>query len=122
MIRLETNSGEVLSRILKEVSPIIFNSNKQVNRLLDGSYHVQIIGSPLKSIEGTIISSLNQANILNQLIDQGELLVFIFMDKKYFGYIDEEINWKRVSFANGNKDKSYYEGKMKMVIIEEVVT
>ena len=121
MIRLETNSGEVLSRILKEVSPMMFTSNKQVNRLLDGSYHVQIIGSPLKSIEGTIISSLNQANILNQLIDQGELLVFIFMDKKYLGYIDEDINWKRVSFAYGNKDKSYFEGKMKMVVIEEVV-
>ena len=61
MIRLETITGEVLSKILNKVSPIIYTSNKQVNKLLDGSCHVQIIGSPMKSIEGSIISTFNQA-------------------------------------------------------------
>ena len=61
MIRLETSAGEILSRILKEVSPIEYSSNRQVNRLLDGSYHVQIVGSALKSMEGTIVSTFNQA-------------------------------------------------------------
>ena len=121
MIRLETSSGEVLSRILKEVSPIKCASNKQVNRLLDGTYHVQIIGSPLKSMEGTIISSNNQADKLNTLIDQGTPLVFIFLDKKYLIYIDEPIQWKRINFAHGDKDKSYFEGILLMVIKEEVV-
>ena len=121
MIRLETSSGEVLSRILKEVSPIKCASNKQVNRLLDGTYHVQIIGSPLKSMEGTIISSNNQADKLNTLIDQGTPLVLIFLDKKYLIYIDEPIQWKRINFAHGDKDKSYFEGILLMVIKEEVV-
>jgi len=89
MIRLERTNGEVLSRILREVSPIRYESIKKVNKLLDGTYHVQIIGQPLMSIEANIISSHNQAEELNQLIDQGTPLVLIFLDRKYLVYIDE---------------------------------
>ena len=121
MIRLETSNGEVLSKILKEVSPIKYVSNKQVNRLLDGTYHVQIVGSPLKSMEGTIISSHKQADKLNELIDQGTPLVLIFLDKKYLIYIDEPIQWKRINFAHGEKEKSYFEGILLMIIKEEVM-
>ena len=121
MIKLTTSSGEPLSRILSEVSPIMYASNRQVNRLLDGSYHVQVIGSPLKSMEGTIISSHLQAEKLNELIDQGAPLVLFFLDKKYLVYIDEPISWKRHNFAHGNKDRSFFEGRLKMIIKEEVV-
>ena len=121
MIRLETSTGEILSRILKELSPIEYSSNRQVNRLLDGSYHIQIIGSPLKSIEGTIVSTFNQAETLNNMIDQGTSLVLTFSGKKYLVYVDENIPWKRINFAQGNKDKSLFEGKLKMILIEEVI-
>lgn len=120
MIRLETSTGEVLSRILKEISPIEYSSNRQVNRLLDGSYHVQIVGSALKSMEGTIVSTFSQAEKLNSLIDQGTTLVLIFLDKKYLVYADDKIAWKRFNFAHGNKDKSLFEGKLRMVLKEEV--
>lgn len=121
MIKLTTVNGDALSRILKDVSPIMFASNRQVNRLLDGSYHVQVIGSPLKSMEGTIISSHLQAEKLNELIDQGTPLILFFLDKKYLVYIDEPISWKRHNFAHGNKDRSFFEGSLKMIIKEEVV-
>jgi len=120
MIRLETSTGEVLSRILKEISPIEYSSNRQVNRLLDGSYHVQIVGSALKSMEGTIVSTFNQAEKLNSLIDLGTPLVLIFLDKKYLVYADDKIAWKRINFAHGNKDKSLFEGKVRMILKEEV--
>lgn len=120
MIKLETSDGEVLSRILKEVSPIKHASNRQVNKLLDGTYHVQIIGSPLKSRSGNIISSHNQAEKLNEIIDQGTPLVLVFLDKKFIVYIDEAIQWKRINFAHGDRDKSYYEGDVEMIIKEEV--
>lgn len=122
MLKLETLEGVVLSRILKEVSPIIYTSNKQVNRLLDGTYHVQIIGSPIKSTEGTIISSHVQVEKLNQLIDQGTPLVLFFLDKKFLVYVEEPISWKRHNFAHGNKDKSYFEGSLRMIIKEEVMS
>lgn len=121
MIKLETTNGEVLSKILKEVSPMKYRTNKQVNRLLDGTYHVQIIGSPLRSMDGTIISSYNQVEKLNELIDRGTPMVLLFEDKKYLVYIDEPVDWKRINFAHGNKDKSYFEGKIQMIIKEEVV-
>lgn len=121
MIKLETTNGEVLSKILKEVSPMKYRTNKQVNRLLDGTYHVQIIGSPLRSMDGTIISSYNQVEKLNELIDRGTPMVLLFEDKKYLVYIDEPVDWKRINFAHGNKDKSYFEGKMQMIVKEEVV-
>jgi hypothetical protein len=121
MIRLETTNGEVLSKILKEVSPMRYRTNRQVNRLLDGTYHVQIIGSPLRSMDGTIISSYNQVEKLNELIDRGTPMVLLFEDKKYLVYIDEPVDWKRINFAHGNKDKSYFEGKMQMIVKEEVV-
>ena len=121
MIRLETSSGEILSKILKEVSPMKSSSNKQVNRLLDGSYHVQIIGNPMQSMEGTIVSTFNQAEKLNLLTDIGTPLVLTFMDNKYQVYVDEAIKWKRISYANGNKDKSLYEGKLIMILREGVL-
>lgn len=120
MIRLETSTGEVLSRILKEISPIEYSSNRQVNRLLDGSYHVQIVGSALKSMEGTIVSTFSQAEKLNSLIDQGTPVVLIFIEKKYLVYAEDKIAWKRINFANGNKDKSFFEGKLRMILKEEV--
>ena len=120
MIRLETSTGIILSKILKEVSPIEYSSNRQVNRLLDGSYHVQIIGNPLRKIQGVIISTFNQVEMLNSLVDQGTPMVLIFLDKKYLGFIDEGISWKRINFAHGDKDRSLFEGKFMMVIKEEI--
>lgn len=120
MIRLETSTGIILSKILREVSPIEYSSNRQVNRLLDGSYHVQIIGNPLRKIQGVIISTFNQADLINSLVDQGTPMVLIFHDKKYLGFIDEGISWKRINFAHGDKDRSLFEGKIMMVIKEEM--
>ena len=121
MIRLETTDGVVLTRIMKEISPISYSSNKQVNRLLDGTYHVQVIGKPLKRIEGIIISSHVQAEKINEYIDQGTLLYFMFLDKKYLVYIEEPINWTIINFAHGNKNKSYFEGHTLMIIKEELL-
>ena len=121
MIKLETSTGMALSKILKELSPIQYSSNKKVNRLLDGSYHVQIIGGPLRSMEGIIISTFNQAEMLNSLIDQGVPLLFTFLDKKYLVYIDERISWERINFAHGDRDRSLFQGKLKLIIIDEVL-
>jgi len=121
MIQLETSEGTVLSKQLRDISPIGYTSSRQVNRLLDGSYHVQIIGSPLKTLEGTIVASYNQAGVINNLADQGTLLVLTFLEKQYLVYIDKKIAWTRINFANGNLDRSLYEGKVLMIIKEEVL-
>ena len=121
MIKLETTDGVALSRVIREVSPIWYTSNKQVNRLLDGTFHVQVIGKPLKRIEGIIISSHVQTEKINEFIDQGTPLHFRYLDKKYLVYIEEPINWTRINFAHGNKNKSYFEGETLMIIKEELL-
>jgi len=121
MIKLLTSGGENVSKILKEVSPMIYTSNRQENLLLDGSYHVQIIGSPIKSMEATIIASYTQADKINELADQGALFILVFLDKQYQVFINKAISWKRINFAHGDLNKSYFEGKVQMIIEEEVL-
>lgn len=120
MIKLETTTGTILSKILKEIFPIEYSSNRQVNQLIDGSYHVQIIGSPVKSMKGTFISTFNQAETLNRLVDEGASLLLTLQGKKYLVYIDESIPWRKINSAHGDRDKSFLEGKFTAIIKEEV--
>ena len=121
MTKLETMQGVLLSKILKNVSPIKYTSNRQVNKLLDGTYHVQIIGEPLKTIDAVIISNFIQAERLSYLTDRGEEFLFYHLGKKYLVHIDNPIKWVRLNYSKGNGDKSFYEGKLDMVIKEEVI-
>ncbi len=119
MVRLESIEGENLSRVLREVSPMKYQSNKQVNKLLDGTYHVQIIGEPMKTIDAVVIASFIQAERLNFQIDQGSPLVLFLYNKKYLIYINEAIDWKKLNYGNGDPSKSFCEGKFSMNIKEE---
>ena len=119
MVRLECIQGEPLARIIREVSPMKYQSNKQVNRLLDGTYHVQIIGEPIKTIDAVAIASFNQAERLNNMVDQGTLLALVHHNKKYLVYINEVIDWKKLNYGNGDPSKSFCEGKLTMIIKEE---
>lgn len=119
MVRLESIQGEPLTRIIREVTPMKYQSNKQVNRLLDGTYHVQIIGEPIKTIDAVAIASFKQAERLNSMIDQGTLLALVHSNKKYLGYINEAIDWKKINYGNRDPDKSFCEGKFSMIIKEE---
>lgn len=82
MVRLESIQGEPLVRIVRDVSPIKCQSNKQVNRLLDGTYHVQIIGEPAKSIDAKRPKTAAEVEIrLSQRLqktDAGNLKTFYF--------------------------------------------
>jgi hypothetical protein len=120
VVRLESIEGENLSRFLREVSPMKYQSNKQVNKLLDGTYHVQIIGEPMKTIDAVVIASFNQAERLNFQIDQGSPLVLFLYNKKYLVYINEAIDWKKLNYGNGDPSKSFCEGKFSMIVKEEV--
>lgn len=121
MVRLENIEGENLSRFLREVSPMKYQSNKQVNKLLDGTYHVQIIGEPMKTIDAVVIASFNQAEQLNAMVDQGTLLALVHNNKKYLGYINEAIDWKKLNYGNRDPNKSFCEGKLTLIIKEEAV-
>jgi hypothetical protein len=119
MARLESMEGEILSKVVREVSPIRYETNKKKNKLLDGTFHVQIIGSALKYIDLIIVSSLRQVEQINLLVDKGSPFVLLHFDKRYTAHIDKELDWKRLNFSSGNVDKSYYETKATLIIKEE---
>lgn len=119
MIKLLTKQGALLSKIIRDVSPIYYESNRQVNQLIDGSLHVQVIGSPKQRIDAVIISSYTQAKILNEMMDTAQALILQSIDETFIVYILEPLRWKRISFATVNKDKNLFESNIRFHIHRE---
>lgn len=119
MIRLENLGGEILSIGIRSLSPLKYDSVQVKNRLLDGSYHVQTIGSPQKYFEFEILSNHNQVDKLNLSETIGEELRLIIDDKIYIGYIDEEMDWKRMTMRYKNPVDRWYVSHLKFIVIGE---
>lgn len=119
MIQLENLEGETLSIGIRSLSPIKYDSVQVKNRLLDGSYHVQTIGSPQKYFEFEILSNHKQVDILNFAETIGEKLKLIVDDKFYIGYIDEEMDWKRMTMRYKNPVDRWYVSNLKFIVIGE---
>ena len=75
MIIIESLEGELLSKICKEVSPIKYESIVKKNKLLNGSYHIQTIGEPLKYIEFIVIANQVQVEKID-LMETGKATLF----------------------------------------------
>lgn len=121
MIRIEDLKGEILSKICKEVSPPKYEGIQKKNKLLDGSYHIQIIGEPLKYIEFTVIANQYQIETIDLIETVGELIKLIEHDRIYIGLIDGRIDWTRITQGYKDRSRRLYEGKIKIYIKEEVI-
>lgn len=119
MIRIETLEGEVLSEVCKDVSPPKYESIQKKNKLLDGSYHIQIIGNPLKYIEFIVISNQIQVEKIDLLETCGEKIRLIEHERIYTGFIDGQVDWKRQTIGYTNRVRKLYEGRLKIIIQEE---
>lgn len=119
MIELMNLSGDILSIDCLDVSPVLYDSKQVKNRLLDGSYMIQIIGEPAcyKEIKALVdLEMLDQLNLMQATCD---LIKLIELGKFYIGYIDGEIQWTRLStgYLDGNRRR--YSGMIKLLIQEE---
>ena len=121
MIRIEDLKGEILSKICKEVSPPKYEGIQKKNKLLDGSYHIQIIGEPLKYIEFTVIANQYQIEKIDLIETTGEALKLIEHERTYIGLIDGRIDWTRITQGYKDRSRRLYEGKIKIYINEEVI-
>lgn len=121
MIQLENLEGEILSIGIRSLSPIKYESIQVKNKLLDGSYHIQTIGNPLKYYEFEILSNHKQVDMLNLAETIGEKLKLIVDDKFYIGYIDEEMNWSRMTMRHTKSTDRWYVAKMKFIVDNEGV-
>ena len=91
MMQLKNDNGDVLTRNIKYASPVMIISNKVINRLIDGTNHIQVIGEPTKYIDLEIRPRKIQAEAINLMVANGDLIHFVFDNIEYVGYILEEI-------------------------------
>lgn len=116
MIKLTNIENTNLSSGIRSLSPIQYDSIQVKNRLLDGSYHVQSIGTPARYLTFEILATFGQVDMINTAESIGESLKLIADDKVYIGLISKEPNWKRFT-----KDSDYYVTSLKFNIQSEGV-
>ncbi len=121
MIRLINLQDKTLSRGIRSLSPMQYDTIQIKNRLLDGSYHVQMIGEPAKSFTFEILSNQDQVNKINIAESIGENLRLIIDDKAYIGLIDKALNWKRVILRYKDENSTYHTASIKFNIQSEGV-
>jgi hypothetical protein len=118
MIRIETLEGLILSKVCKEVSPPKYESIVKKNKLLDGSYHIQIIGEPIKYIEFIVIGNQLQIEKIDLMEAIGEPLKLIEHERIFIGLIDNKVDWKRLTVGFQDRNKRLYEGSIKLIITD----
>lgn len=108
MIKLLNLEDKELSKGIRNLSPIQYDSIQVKNRLLDGSYHIQTIGDPLKYYTFEILSDENQVGKINQEEYRGGKLKLIIDDKYYIGMLEEKLSWERITMRHKESKDRYY--------------
>lgn len=119
MILLQNLDNEKLSYGIRSLSPMMYDVIKVKNKLIDGSYHVQIIGSPVKYYTFEILANQIQVDVINLAVSKGELLKLIIEEKYYIGMIEESKEWTLLALNRNDKTKTIYSAKLRLNISEE---
>lgn len=119
MIYLTNLEGEKLSRGIRNLSPIRYESIQIKNKLLDGSYHIQTIGDPLKYITFEILSNHEQVNKINTAEYKGEELKLVVDDRYYIGMLNNELDWNRITIRHKDSENTHYTSSVRLNVTEE---
>lgn len=119
MILLQNLDNEKLSYGIRDLSPLQYDTIQVKNKLLDGSYHIQAIGSPMKYYTFEILSNHNQVDLINLIESRGEPLRLIIDDKFYVGMLDRKAEWTRLILRRGDPINTLYTAKLQLNISEE---
>ena len=116
MLGLKNSSGEILTRNIKSVSPLLVESNKVINRLIDGTSHIQVIGENTKHLKISIRSTKNQAEIVSEMVAEGEFFTFENGSKQYIGLIFDDVDWQMI----GSPSADWYVADVDLVVVEVI--
>lgn len=119
MILLENLNHVKLSNGIKDLSPIMYDTIHVKNKLIDGSYHIQTIGNPIKYRTFEILSNYNQVDLINLAESKGEPLRLIENDRYYIGMLDDVVDWSRFLHRRSSKSETLYTAKIQLNISEE---
>ena len=119
MILLQNLDSNKLSYGIRNLSPMMYDVIKVKNKLIDGSYHVQIIGSPVKYYTFEILANQIQVDVINLAVSKGELLKLIIEEKYYIGMIEESEEWTLLALNRNDKTKTIYSAKLQLNVSQE---
>lgn len=108
MIQLRTINNDGLSMAIKNLSPEKLEGQVVKNRLIDGSYHIQSIGTPSKTREFEILSNEYQVNMINQAEAVGDQLELQVDEVIYRGFIEAQPTWRRLTIRSDKQGKRLY--------------
>lgn len=113
---LYTLENEMLSRLIKRAGVIKFDSNLIKNKLLDGTFHVQVIGDPIKSIDLEIYSNGINSERINEMQSSGAIFKLHLDGEEYQGFIDTQINWDPI-ITKRNNEEMWFLGSLKFIFV-----
>jgi hypothetical protein len=119
LILLQNLDSNKLSYGIRSLSPMMYDTVKVKNKLIDGSYHTQIIGNPVKYFTFEILSNQIQVDVINLAVSKGELLKLIIDDKYYIGMIEEIEEWTLLALNRNDKTKTIYATTVRFNISQE---
>lgn len=111
MTQLMTLDGIVLSEIVTDVSPISFEATQVINKTLDGSVHIQVIGDAIQLIEFELLASKAMAEHINTLESLGTRFKLRKNDSEYIGLLTASPSWSKIN-------REIYKTKLKISILE----
>jgi len=88
-----------------------------VNRTLDGSYHIQTIGSAGGKVD--VIAYFDHVNklLLDTIKSTGDTIRVIFDGRYYVGLIEGELSWNRL----GNQDDPIFGTQFNLLVTSQGV-
>lgn len=107
MINLINSSGQQLSIAIRSLTPIKYDPIKIENKLLDGSVHVQTIGTPARFITFDILATHEQVGRLNYAEAIAAQVVLSDDDITYTGILND-ISEDRITPRYSDKGKILY--------------
>lgn len=91
-----------------------WDSIKIKNRLMDGSYHLQNVGEPARTLNITVSCDRTGVETLDYAEAISKPIKVVVYGREWTGLIDAPINWQRVAV-------DYYSGEFLINVISEVV-
>ena len=116
MNKLVDNDNNFITREISNVL-ISFDTNKIQNRLLDGTYHVQTIGDPIKVITINCNMSEDGKSRIDEAYNIDKPIRIDWYGKYYIGLINDYPNMS--VYVKGSDIKRRYAVEIKLVVETE---
>jgi len=112
MTKLFKLTGEQLSMFCGVSPPPTSDALLIKNRTLGGGYHIQSIGTAVKSKQVQVVATLDNSNAISDMYSTGEKVKLTDDSKYYVCLINEAPSWKYEA-------KNIYSSKLALMITEE---